>query len=235
MQDGEDRPGAGKGGDDQSESQPVLVWDAPTRLFHWLIVVLVAAAYVTWQWDWMIWHVWLGETLLALLFFRLLWGVFGSDTARLARLLASPGAAFTHLVHIFRREPDRQIGHNPAGGFMVLLMLALLLGETLSGLYLNNDVADEGPLTELVPAPVANAITALHSILWDVLLAAVALHILAIVLYAVVKRQNLLRPMVTGRKRLPKGTAPPRRASLLLALLLMGVSAAAAALLATFL
>jgi len=215
--------------------RPVLVWDMPTRLFHWLVVVLVAAAYVTWRLNWMDWHVRLGETLLALVFFRLLWGCFGSETARFRSFLASPAAAFRHLRHVFRRETDLQVGHNPAGGWMVLLLLALLLGETLSGLYLNNDIADEGPFTEWVSAPIANAITALHAILWDALLAAVALHVLVIALYAVVKGHNLLRPMLTGRKYLPARIAAPRLAPAMLALLLLLVSAAAAALLATYL
>ena len=118
------------------------------------------------------WHAKAGYAVLALVIFRLLWGVVGSDTARFSRFVAPPLIAISHLKHALRREPDRQVGHNPAGAWMVLLLLALLLGETLSGLYVANDVADQGPLTELVPAPIANAITALHWIFWDALLAA---------------------------------------------------------------
>jgi cytochrome b len=213
----------------------VQVWDAPIRLFHWLVVVLVAAAYLTWKLNWMDWHVLIGETLLALVLFRLLWGCFGSETARFRRFLASPAAALHHLRHLFRREPDLQVGHNPAGGWMVLLLLALLLGETLSGLYINNDIANEGPFTEWVSAPIANAITALHEILWDALLVAVALHVLAIALYAAAKGHNLLRPMLTGRKRLPARIAAPRLAPPVRALLLLAIGAAMAALLANYL
>jgi cytochrome b len=215
--------------------RPVLVWDVSVRLFHWLVVVLVAAAYVTQRLNWMDWHVRIGEALLALVFFRVLWGCFGSQTARFRSFLASPSSALHHLHHAFRREEDVQVGHNPAGGWMVLLLLVLLLGETLSGLYINNDIADEGPFTESVPAPVANAISALHSILWDVLLAAVTLHILVIALYAVIKGHNLLRPMLTGRKQLPARVPVPRVAPTTLALLLLAISAAAAALIATYL
>ena len=215
--------------------RPVLVWDVPTRLFHWLMMVLVAAAYVTSRLNWMDWHIRIGDTLLALVLFRLLWGCFGSETARFRSFLTSPAAALRHLHHVLRREADLQVGHNPAGGWMVLLLLALLLGETLSGLYVNNDVANEGPFTEWVPAPIANAITALHAILWDVLLAAVALHVLVIALYAAVKGHNLLRPMLTGHKQLPTFIAAPRQAPAVLALLLLVVGAAAAALLAAYL
>ena len=216
-------------------SRPVLVWDVPTRIFHWLVVVLVAAAYATSKLNWMDWHVRIGETLLALVLFRLLWGFFGSETARFHSFLSAPAAAWQHLRHVFHREADLQVGHNSAGGWMVVLLLALLLGETLSGLFVNNDVADDGPLTQWVPAAIANAITALHTILWDALLAAVVLHVLAIAVYAVAKGHNLLRPMVTGRKHLPERIRAPRQASAMLALLLLVISATAATLLARYL
>jgi cytochrome b len=157
----------------------------------------------------------------------------GSDTARFARLLASPYVAIRYLAHFFRGEPV-QVGHNPARGWMVLLLLALLLGETLTGIVDNNDVADEGPLTHAVPAMVLNLITDLHRLLWDALLAAAVLHVMAISIYAVAKGQNL-RPMLTGRKQLPDQTTPPRVTSLVLAGVVLGGSAAAVALLATFL
>jgi cytochrome b len=213
----------------------VSVWDLPTRLFHWLTATLVLAAYVTWRLDWMDWHAKAGDAVLALVIFRVLWGFFGSDTTRFARFLTSPGRAVRHLAHLFRREPDRQAGHNPAGGWMVLLLLALLLGETLSGLYVANDVADHGPLTDLVAAPIANAITALHWIFWEALLAAVVLHILAIGIYAAAKGHNLLAPMITGWKRLPADVPPPHLTGALRASILVGCSALAVAVLATML
>ncbi len=158
-----------------------------------------------------------------------MWGFFCSETARFARFVVSPRKALDHLRHTFRREGDRQVGHNPAGGWMVLVLLALLFAETLSGIYVANDVADEGPLTELTPAPIANAIDAAHWVIWDALLAAVALHVLAIAVYAAIKGQNLVTPMITGWKRLPAGAAQPRLAGPLRASFLLGVSAIAVA------
>lgn len=213
----------------------ILVWDGPTRLFHWVAVTLVVAAYVTWRLNWMDWHANTGYALLTSVIFRILWGFFGSETARFSTFLAAPRAAARHLAHALRREPDRQVGHNPAGGWMVLLLLLLLFGETLSGVYVNNDVADEGPFTELIPAPVANTITALHWIFWDALLAAVALHLLAIFLYLVIKGHNLLLPMITGRKTLPAGVPKPRMAGPARAAVLLSCSALAVAVLANFL
>ncbi|MGH7095521.1 MAG: cytochrome b/b6 domain-containing protein [Stellaceae bacterium] len=213
----------------------IFVWDAPTRLFHWLVMLLVAVEYVTWRLNWMDWHVLTGKTLLGLLFFRLLWGFFGSETARFSTFVASPGAAVRYLASAFRREPDSQVGHNPAGGWMVLLLLGLLLAETLSGLYVANDVADVGPLTELTPAPIADAITELHQFLWDALLAAVVLHIAAILVYALAKGHNLVGPMLTGRKRLPASIPQPRIAGAARALLCALISGIVVAAIASFL
>jgi len=215
--------------------RPVRVWDLPIRLFHWLTVVLVAGAWLTQRMNWMGWHVRLGEALLTLVLFRLMWGCFGSETARFRSFVASPAAAIRHLRHVFAREPDVQVGHNPAGGWMVLLLLALLLIETLSGLYVYNDVADEGPLSEIVPAPIANAISALHGYGWDILLAAVVLHLCAISVYALAKGHNLVRPMLTGRKPLPSTSQAPALASPWLALVLLVIAATIVTLLAAYL
>ena len=208
-------------------SHLVRVWDCPTRLFHWAAVVLVISAYVTSRLNWMDWHVRIGYALLTAVLFRILWGIFGSETTRFSRFLASPRAAVQHLAHVLRREPDHQAGHNPAGGWMVLLLLFLLLGEALTGVYVANDVADEGPLTELVPAAIANVITALHTIIWNALVAAVALHLLAIIVYATAKGQNLLFPMITGYKNLPAAVPQPRMARTARAAILLGCSALA--------
>jgi cytochrome b len=213
-------------------SRIVRVWDLPTRLFHWLAVLLVAGAYATWRLNWMGWHERLGEALLALLLFRFAWGFVGSDTARFARFVATPAAAWRHLAHALRREPDVQAGHNPAGGWMVLLMLLLLLGETLTGLFVANDVADFGPFTAITPAPVADAIDAAHALLWDALLAAIALHVLAIIVYGIVKGQNLVWPMIAGSKRLPNSVPSPRLAGAGRAALALAAGAAAAVLIA---
>lgn len=213
----------------------VPVWDLPTRLFHWSVVVLVAAAYATWRLNWMVWHAWLGDALLALVLWRLIWGLCGSDSARFSRFVATPAAAARHLVHLFRREPDRHPGHNPAGGWMVVLLLSLLLTQTLSGIYVDNDVADVGPMTQMMPARFDFAVTRVHALAWDALLAAIAAHLLAIVFYATVKRHNLLPPMITGRKSLPDDIPIPRRAGTGRALVAFAAAAGAAAALAIYL
>jgi cytochrome b len=200
------------------------VWDLPTRLFHWLIVLLIAASYATAQLGLMEWHFLSGYAVLALLLFRLVWGFIGSDTARFSRFLKSPVAAVRQLTHFTRREPDTEIGHNAAGGWMVLLMLLLIAAEVGTGLFSNDDVMNDGPLRHYVSKEISDQITSVHSLIWTLLLIAIGLHVLAVIGYAVVKGHDLVRPMVTGRKRLPGTMRPPRMASPLLALAVMIVA-----------
>jgi cytochrome b len=184
---------------------PMPVWDRATRLFHWLLVVAVAVAYGSaWAHEPAL-HRASGFTVLALLLFRLAWGFVGSDTARFARFVKSPGAALRQLVELPVRAPDRAVGHNAACGWMTVTILLLLAA---------------GVGTGLAPAAPAHAQTA-----W-ILFGFIALHLVAILAYAVFKRQNLVRPMITGRKRLPGATPAPRTVSQALALVLLLIAGA---------
>jgi len=198
--------------DEEGERRKLLVWDAPTRLFHWLLAVLVLAAYVTYRLNWVFSHVLAGEAVLALVLFRILWGFLGSETTRFTSFVATPGSVARYLADVLRGRASLPVGHNPAGGWMILLMLALLLGETVSGVFVNNDVASVGPMSDMMSAGTMNLMTELHRLFWDALAASVALHLLAILYYAVALRQNLLWPMITGRIRAPGSEPPPRLA-----------------------
>lgn len=203
------------------------VWDAPTRLFHWALVLLVAGAYATIQLGWIDWHFRFGYAILALLLFRLAWGVVGSDTARFTRFLHNPLSALAHLRHFSRREPDTEIGHNAAGGWMVVLMLALLLFQAGSGLFSNDQTFSEGPLAKLVSGAWSDRISGWHVFNFNLVLGLIGLHVLAVIGYAVVKRHDLVRPMVTGMKRLPATLAAPRIAPIGLAAVLFAIAAGA--------
>jgi cytochrome b len=212
----------------------VKVWDAPTRLFHWVVAVLVGFSWFSMHESWMELHFLSGYTILTLLLFRLVWGFVGSDTARFGRFLASPVAALSHLRRIGRREPDREIGHNAAGGWMVLVMLVLLLVQALTGLCANDDIMNEGPLAHVVGKSWSNWLSSIHSKNFTLIEIAVGLHVLAVLTYAVLKRQDLVRPMITGRKRLPAGMRGPFIVSLWLAVAVLVVAAAAVALLVNY-
>jgi cytochrome b len=203
----------------------IKVWDLPVRLFHWALVVLILAAWCTQEFNYMDWHVWTGYTILTLLLFRIAWGVFGSDTARFSRFLRSPAAAIQHLRGLRRREPDREIGHNAAGGWMVLLMLALIGVQAGTGLFANDDGDTEGPLMHFVSKDESNFLSHIHSLNFNLIEAAIVLHILAIILYAVLKRQDLVRPMLTGTKPMPADATAPRLVNPVWAALTLAVAA----------
>ena len=201
------------------------VWDLPVRLFHWAITVLIFCSWATQEWNYMQWHVWSGYTILTLLLFRIVWGFIGSDTARFARFLRSPVAALRHLAHIGRREADREIGHNAAGGWMVLVMLALIGVQAGTGLFANDDANTEGPLMHLVDKDRSDWLSHIHSLNFNLIEAVIVLHVLAILVYAVLKRQNLVRPMVTGTKLMPAEAAAPRLVGPIWAVVTLAVAA----------
>lgn len=213
---------------DPQKTRWVKVWDAPTRLFHWTLVALIVGAYVTAENGWIDWHFRCGYAVIALLLFRIAWGIAGSDTARFARFVKSPVAALAHLAHFTRREPDTEVGHNAAGGLMVLVMLALVAIQVGTGLFSTDGIFTDGPLAYLVGADLSERITGLHEFNFNLILAAVAAHVLAVLAYAVVKRHDLVRPMVTGMKRLPAAVAAPRMAPWWRALVLFTVAAGVA-------
>jgi len=210
----------------------VKVWDGWVRLFHWGVVACLVVSYVSAQVDAWDVHYLSGYAILALVVFRILWGLVGSENARFAAFLRSPAAALRELAHFARREPDTETTHNPAGAWMVLLLLAMLLVQAVSGLFTNHDVgftySAHGPFANSVAEATSEWASTLHVTFINLLLAAVALHVLAVLAYALVKRQDLVRPMVTGVKRLPDSVARgPRHAPALLGLVLLAASGAA--------
>jgi|SRR5215469_4107511 len=204
---------------------PVQVWDAPTRLFHWAIVVLLGTAWVSQEFIWMDLHVLNGYAMFALLLFRLAWGVCGSDTARFSRFLKSPLEALRHLGRLHRREPDTEIGHNAAGGWMVLVMLALLAVQVGTGLCANDDANTEGPLARYVGKDWSDWLSHIHVVNFRLIEIAVVMHLAAIATYTLIKRHDLVRPMITGRKLLPDGMPAPAIRNPLLALVVFVIAA----------
>lgn len=208
--------------------QQIRVWDLPTRLFHWCVVLLLVTSWTTQELDWMQLHFLAGYSMCAALLFRITWGLIGSDTARFSRFLRSPVAALRHLAELRRRPPDTEIGHNAAGGWMVLVLLLLLAVQVGTGLCANDEIMNQGPLADTVGQHWSNWLSHVHAVNFTLIEIAVALHLLAIASYRVLGH-DLVRPMITGRKRLPAGLAAPRFVNPLLALLVFAVAAGAVA------
>jgi cytochrome b len=186
-----------------------VVWDAPVRLFHWALAVLVVFSFVTGKvgGGWMSWHLKSGYAILALILFRLAWGFAGSDTARFARFVRGPRAAIGYARALLARNPPGAIGHNPLGAWMVLAMLGALLLQAACGLFADDEIATQGPLAVRVSEAVVRRMTWIHSANAWVVVAVVALHVAAIGAYQWGLRRNLVGPMVHGRGAI-EGEAP---------------------------
>lgn len=212
---------------DAIASKPI--WDLPTRLFHWLLVTLVILQYGTAKFGWldMQWHFWFGYALLALLLFRVAWGVCGSETSRFSSFIAAPARVMVYLRHWAGTPMGAVVGHNPAGGWATVLILTVLLAQALSGLLTSDDMEWFGPLCNHVSHQWIAYGTWLHHRLEPLLLALIGLHVSAIALYWFIKRENLVVSMWHGQRRTIG--AAPRMASNLLALSLFVVIAAAVA------
>ena len=166
-----------------------------------------------------------GYSTITLLLFRVAWGVVGSETARFTHFLKSPLAALRHLAHFHRREPDTAVGHNPAGGWMVLVMLILLAVQAATGLCANDDADTEGPLFNYVGKDWSDWLSHIHAVNFKLIQIAVLAHIVAILAYAALKRHDLVRPMITGRKHLPDTMTPPALVSPVRAVVLFAIAA----------
>src|ERR1700759_3269916 len=183
-----------------ARQKTVLVWDLPIRLFHWCMVALVFAAWLSADRGWMTIHLGSGLTLLALLLFRLVWGLFGSTTARFSDFLHPPRRVFGYLRGLKSGDRLLYAGHNPAGGLMVMAMILVLLAQALTGLFANDGLHFNGPLALLLPSETSDSITSIHRLIFDAILVLIWCHIVAVGFYLLVKRDNLVLPMLTGRK-----------------------------------
>ncbi|MBK6585169.1 MAG: cytochrome b/b6 domain-containing protein [Gammaproteobacteria bacterium] len=169
------------------------VWDLPTRLFHWSLPPLLVASWASAEFDRLEIHQWCGYTMLTLIAFRIVWGFVGSTHARFASFLRGPRA----VIDYWRNKGPLPEGHNPAGGWSVMLMLILLLAQGTTGLFNEDDVAFSGPLVHTVSDSLAGTLGAWHETNFQILLALIVLHVGTVLLY-LRGGQNLLGPMIGG-------------------------------------
>jgi cytochrome b len=175
-----------------------LVWDLPVRVTHWVLVLAVAGSWATHYAgvEWFTWHRRLGYVVLVLTTFRIVWGFVGTRHARFASFLRGPRATLAYL----RGAADAPAGHNPLGALSVVALLALLLLQASAGLFANDEIMNMGPFYGWIAPELSNRITSLHRASSDWLLALIGAHVAAVAWYALVRRQSLVRAMVTGRK-----------------------------------
>ena len=209
------------------------VWDLPVRLMHWGLVLAVAGAWLTreLEGDWFAWHVRCGYAVLLLAATRIVWGFVGTRHARFGDFVRGPRAILAYLRAKPGDEVARTAGHNPLGALMILALLGMLLAQAVLGLFANDEALEVGPLYGYVSDDTSDLLTGLHERLFDVLAVAVAVHVAAALFYLFVRREDLILPMITGRKPgrlLPPGAADVGPSRTLLA---VGIAAALGALL----
>ncbi|MBF0137411.1 MAG: cytochrome b/b6 domain-containing protein [Magnetococcus sp. DMHC-1] len=187
----------------------VPTWDLPTRLCHWLLVILVLDAWISHQFGdlRLRWHIWNGYAILTLLLFRMGWGFVGSSTARFATFLTGWSTVSNYLRSLLRGEAPYFLGHNPAGGWSVAGLLTLLMFQGTFGLFASDDLMASGPLHHLLDEATAGRLTTLHSIGFWMLSGMIILHLGGVFFHLLRKKDNLILPMLTGVKALEK--VPP--------------------------
>jgi cytochrome b len=213
-------------------TQPVRVWDLPTRVFHWLLALCIVGLVITGKvgGNALVWHMRLGLMVFTLLAFRLVWGLIGGRWSRFASFVFAPGTVLRYLRGQQRPGEHLDVGHNPMGAGSVFALLAVLMAQVGTGLLADDEIATTGPLNKFVANATGLLATGWHKGygLW-LLMALVALHLSAIAYYRW-RGVNLVRPMLTGDKALPPGVPASRDtwATRLLALAVLAACVAAA-------
>ncbi|BDX06037.1 cytochrome b/b6 domain-containing protein [Planctobacterium marinum] len=201
-----------------------LVWDLPVRLFHWLLVLAIAAQWYTGEQGdtWLEWHFYIGYFTLGLILFRVVWGFCGTRYALFSEFLVSPGKALKSL----KDKSSQFIGHTPLGGYMTVLLLVVIFLQAMSGLFTSDEIFTDGPWRSVISGDYQELADWAHGNLFTVIQVAVALHIAAAFYYLIIKKQNLIRAMIDGKKSISKDktiTSSKLWLALLLLLLVTGV------------
>jgi cytochrome b len=189
----------------------VLVWDAPVRVFHWLLVLCFAGAYLSADSErWRLLHVTLGYTVGALVAFRVVWGLVGTRHARFAGFVRGPRAVLAYLGSLRCRQPEHHTGHNPAGAVAIVALLGLAAVTVAFGWATYDELGGEW-------------LARVHETAANLMLAVVAVHVAGVAVGSWLHRENLVRAMLTGRKQGGPGEGIQRAWGVVAALLLAAV------------
>jgi cytochrome b len=187
------------------------VWDAPTRLVHWALAIGIGVSWWSVENNMMDVHFTSGLTLLGLLVFRIYWGFAGPETARFSHFIKGPAAVFGYIPRLFSKDYRAAFGHNPLGALSVVALLLAIIVQVGLGLFASDtDGLYAGPLNRHIDYDTAKDATDFHEDFFNVLFALILLHLAAIAFYLVVKRINLIGPMLTGKRRGENLTGPAR-------------------------
>lgn len=194
----------------------IKVWDLFVRLSHWLIVLLVISAWLSSEFGdaEFKWHSWNGYALFILVFSRLIWGFVGSTTALYRSFIKAPWDALSYLRDLLTGKTTPKeahyIGHNPAGGWMALMLWLVLITQAVTGMFASDDVIFDGPFSFYISSKMVNNITGIHHALFNLLILLVILHVLAVLYHQIIKKEKLIQAMLTGKKTLSHTIAEPK-------------------------
>ena len=209
------------------------VWDVFVRCFHWSLVSLFTISVASGKvgGEWIVWHMRSGYAILTLILFRLIWGVVGGEYARYGSFLAGPVRGFKFAKGLLGKTHEHVIGHNPVGGWMVVVLLLLLGVQAGLGLFSNDEIATTGPLARYVSDATSITLMGRHRLIGDILLVLVGVHIAAVLFHVFVKKEGIVSAMISGRKQLPPALASEahgaRKASLPLGFVVLSLAIAA--------
>ena len=212
------------------EPVAVRVWDLPTRVFHWTLASCVVFSVITAKigGNALAWHFRSGYLVFTLLAFRILWGLIGGRWSRFASFVYAPATLLRYLRGASRAEDHHEVGHSPLGALSVFALLAILAAQVGTGLFADDEIATTGPLIKFVSGSTSLALTHWHKT-WGqwLIITLVLLHVIAVTVYLVHKKRNLIRPMLVGDKLLPATVpaAADSAATRLLALVLAALCA----------
>ena len=176
----------------------VKIWDLYIRLNHIGMITLILLCYFSVKNGDMDTHFICGYLLMGLIITRIIWGIFGSYSARFSSFIRFP----IHIFYYFRdRNHDHFESHNPAGGYMVMLLLCLISTQIITGLFATDDIFADGPLADMVSYAFSKKMTSLHYLNFDILFIAICFHVSAVLIYLLLLKQNLIVPMITGHKK----------------------------------
>lgn len=186
--------------DPHGRASEVYVWDPFVRIFHWTVVLAFTVAYLI-EDDPLIVHVWAGYVVGLLVLARIVWGFVGSPHARFADFVYAPATAVRYVLDLLRFRGSRYLGHSPGGGYMVILLLIFLAATVISGLVVYGGDQQAGPLAGMFTEAFGESFEEVHEVVANITLALIFFHVSAVVLASFVHRENLVRAMVTGKKR----------------------------------
>lgn len=194
--------------------QKLYVWDFPTRLFHWLLVIAISSQYITAELldNAIQWHFYGGYFILGLLIFRVLWGFWGAYYAKFSQFIVSPNSVLRYSKTFTSADYKSSIGHNPLGAYSIIFILTVLLTQSISGLFISDDIFHNGPYYSAVGEQTQNIMNWIHHQAFNAVWLFIGLHISAMLVYKFAKKQNLTESMITGYKQHKKArSTPPTR------------------------